>query len=89
MKYHSVFYTLLLYLLVSDLLPVVATSSSGEERDVEKILDSRYRGAARNLQYLIQWIGPYPNTWEPASTVTGMAEALRKYCELYPNKPGC
>ena len=42
-----------------------------EEYEVEKVVNHRYAGRARTLQYLIKWIG-YPeadNTWEPAEQI--------------------
>src|SRR5258707_12592565 len=42
-----------------------------EEYEVEKVINHRYTGRARTLQYLVKWKG-YPevdNTWEPADQV--------------------
>ena len=61
--------------------------STGEEYEVDQILDSRYR--RRQLQYLVLWKG-YPisdATWEPITHLQNALEAIRDFHQRYPHKP--
>src|SRR5258708_736475 len=56
-----------------------------EEYEVEKVINHRYTGRARTLQYLIKWTG-YPeadNTWEPADQVHA-PQLIKAYHRQYP-----
>ena len=66
--------------------PVVL--SSGDEYEVEQILDSRVR--RRQLQYLVMWKG-YPiseATWEPVVHLQNAPDAIHNFHQRYPLKPG-
>ena len=61
--------------------------STGEEYEVDQILDSRYR--RRQLQYLVLWKG-YPisdATWEPVTHLQNAPEAIHDFHQRYPHKP--
>jgi hypothetical protein len=61
--------------------------STGEEYEVDQILDSRYR--RRQLQYLVLWKG-YPisdATWEPITHLQNAPEAIHDFHQRYPHKP--
>ena len=61
--------------------------STGEEYEVDRILDSRLR--RRRLQYLVLWKG-YPlsdATWEPVTHLQNAPEAIRTFHHRYPHKP--
>src|SRR5258707_7675536 len=56
-----------------------------EEYEVEKVINHRYTGRARTLQYLIKWKG-YPeadNTWEPADQVHA-PQLIKAYHRQHP-----
>src|SRR5229473_2356304 len=58
-----------------------------EEYEVEKVINHRYTGRARTLQYLVKWIG-YPeadNTWEPADQVH-TPQLVKAYHRQHPLK---
>ena len=68
--------------------PLPVELSTGEEYEVDQILDSRMR--RRQLQYLVLWKG-YPiseATWEPVTHLQHAPEALRDFHQRYPLKPG-
>jgi hypothetical protein len=61
--------------------------STGEEYEVDRILDSRLRRG--RLQYLVLWKG-YPlsdATWEPVTHLQNAPEAIRTFHHRYPHKP--
>ena len=61
--------------------------STGEEYEVDQILDSRYR--RQQLQYLGLWKG-YPildATWEPVTHLQNALEAIHDFHQRYPHKP--
>src|SRR5258707_873898 len=58
-----------------------------EEYEVEKVINHRYTGRARTLQYLVKWKG-YPeadNTWEPADQVHA-PQLTKAYHQQHPLK---
>src|SRR5713226_4426361 len=58
-----------------------------EEYKVEKVINHRYTGRARTLQYLIKWVG-YPeadNTWEPADQIHAL-QLIKAYHRQHPLK---
>ena len=60
---------------------------TGEEYEVDQILDSRVH--RRQLQYLVLWRG-YPiseATWEPSRHLRNAAEVVRDFHNRYPHKP--
>ena len=62
--------------------------STGEEYEVDKILDSRWH--RRQLQYLVLWKG-YPiseATWEPAQHLKNAPDVVHAFHHQYPQKPG-
>jgi hypothetical protein len=64
-------------------LPVVVDGE--KEWSVDAILDSRLvRG---RLKYLVKWTGYDPPEWEAAEGINGL-EAIDRFHELYPHKPG-
>ena len=58
-----------------------------EEYEVEKILDSRYRGAG--VQYLVQWKGyaREHNQWEPGSNLKNAKRLVDKFHRENPEAP--
>lgn len=56
-----------------------------EEWHVQEILDARMR--RRQLEYLVKWVGYDETTWEPARNINGI-QAIDRFHEKYPNKPG-
>src|SRR5260370_14634497 len=56
-----------------------------EEYEVERVVNHRYTGRARTLQYLIKWKG-YPeadNTWEPADQIHA-PQFIKAYHQQHP-----
>jgi hypothetical protein len=73
-------------------LPAISGDDDAEaEWEVERILDSRYRGRgrARRVEYLVQWAGyAYIRTsWEPSDNLDGCRELLEEYHAEHPGKP--
>jgi len=69
---------------------MILTPSSGQERiqEVEKILDSQWRG--EQLQYLVKWRGqPLEEmTWEDHyNVIQGAPQACRDYHQKHPDAP--
>lgn len=62
------------------------------EWEVSKILDSRYFGRYRKLQYLVEWAGcegtPDAQSWEPANNTANARELYAEFHRLHPGKPG-
>ena len=93
-KIHNVFHVSLLEPHHSSQIPGRYPSppppielSTGEEYEVDQILDSRIR--RRQLQYLVLWKG-YPlseATWEPARNLTNAVESIQEFHHRYPHKP--
>jgi hypothetical protein len=60
---------------------------SGDEYEVEEILDSKL--VRKKLYYLVLWKG-YPiseATWEPPDHLSNAAQAVRDFHLRYPDKP--
>ena len=92
MKVHPVFHVSLLEPVASNPLPGQTQPppppiivDNEEEYEVEDILDTRKRG--RTLQYLVKWVGFDHPTWEPAEFVKNSPTLVRRFHELYPDKP--
>lgn len=54
----------------------------GEEMwEVERIIDHRYRGRRRQLEYLVSWKGydESENSWEPSAALKNATEAVAEY----------
>jgi hypothetical protein len=61
--------------------PVVVEDNGAEEWEVKRILDHRYVGRVKRLQYLVEWSG-YPvweSTWEPLEHLDGALESVIEY----------
>ena len=93
-KYHRVQHVSLLDPVYNDPLPgqinpppppVIVDQE--EEYFVEEVVDSRYFGRWKNLQYRIKWLGYDDLSWEPAANLEDV-EAVAKFHARYPEKPG-
>ena len=58
------------------------------EWEVNAIVDSRYTGRSKKLQYRVQWIGYAELTWEDATNITNATDLLSDFHTRYPRKPG-
>ena len=61
--------------------PVVVDDSGAPEFEVDKILDHRYIGRTKRIQYLVSWKG-YPiheATWEPIENLDGALDSIIEY----------
>ena len=58
------------------------------EWEVNAIVDSRYTGRAKKLQYRVQWTGYAELTWEDAANITNATDLLHDFHTRYPRKPG-
>ena len=58
-----------------------------EEYEVERIVDSRFKG--KRLEYLVHWKGwsDSDRTWEPASNLGNAADAVRDFHAAHPAAP--
>ena len=58
-----------------------------EEYEVERIVDSRYKG--KRLEYLVHWKGwsDSDRTWEPVSNLGNAADAVRDFHTAHPAAP--
>ena len=56
-----------------------------EEYIVDEVLDARVR--RNKLEYLVKWVGYDNPNWEKAKNVNGL-QAIDRFHELYPDKPG-
>ena len=52
------------------------------------IVDSRYFGRAKKLQYRVQWTGYAELSWEDAANITNAGDLLNNFHTRYPRKPG-
>ena len=93
-RIHNVFHASLLELYHPSSIPGRSIEppppvalATGDEYEVETILDSRK--SRRNLQYLVLWKG-YPiseATWEPARNLLNAPEVVHDFHLRYPHKP--
>ena len=69
--------------------PSIVTEDREEEYEVERIVDSRYKG--RRLEYLVHWKGwsDLDRTWEPVSNLGNTADAVRDFHAAHPAAPHC
>ena len=67
--------------------PSNVTEDREEEYEVERIVDSRYKG--RCLEYLVHWKGwsDSDRTWEPVSNLGNAADAVRDFHAAHPATP--
>ena len=67
--------------------PSNVTEDREEEYEVERIVDSRYKG--RRLEYLVHWKGwsDSDRTWEPVSNLGNAADAVRDFHAAHPSAP--
>ena len=67
--------------------PSHVTEDREEEYEVERIIDSRYKG--RRLEYLVHWKGwsDSDRTWEPISNLGNAADAVRDFHAANPAAP--
>ena len=67
--------------------PSNVTEDREEEYEVERIVDSRYKG--KRLEYLVHWKGwsDSDRTWEPASNLGNAADAVRDFHAACPAAP--
>ncbi|QRW19820.1 Retrotransposable element Tf2 protein [Rhizoctonia solani] len=70
----------------------IVTEEGEEEYEVEKILDSKWKGCrkARKLWYLVKWKGydKGSNSWEPVDNVANAKEAKEEFHKEYPDAVG-
>ena len=70
------------------LLPPPIKVDSETKWEVEAIVDSRYFGRSKKLQYRVRWTG-YPElNWEDATNITNSPDLLHNFHTRYPGKPG-
>ena len=70
-------------------LPPPPIKVDGEaEWEVTAIVDSRYFGQAKKLQYRVQWTGYAELSWEDASNIINATNLLSNFHTRYPRKPG-
>ena len=67
--------------------PSNVTEDREEEYEVERIIDSRYKG--KRLEYLVHWKGWSETdcTWEPVSNLGNTARAVRDFHAAHPAAP--
>ena len=67
--------------------PSNVTEDREEEYEVERIMDSCYKG--RRLEYLVHWKGwsDSDRTWEPVSNLGNAADTVRDFHAAYPATP--
>ena len=67
--------------------PSNVTEDREEEYEVERIVNSRYKG--RRLEYLVHWKGwsKSDRTWEPISNLGNAANAVRDFHIAHPAAP--
>jgi len=93
-KVHDVFHVSLLTKAPHDEIvrrhptnPPPIMIDSGEEWEVEEVLDSRFKN--RQLQYLVKWTGTNSaeNSWEPDRNLANAPEAIRDFHNRHPEAP--
>ena len=69
--------------------PSNAMEDREEEYEVERIVDSHYKG--RRLEYLVHWKGwsETDRMWEPMSNLGNAADAVRDFHAAHPAAPCC
>ena len=69
--------------------PSNVTEDRKEEYEVERIVDSCYKG--RRLEYLVHWKGwsDSDRTWEPVSNLGNATDAVRDFHAAHPAAPRC
>ena len=58
------------------------------EWEVNAIVDSRYTGQVKKLQYRVQWTGYAELTWEDVINITNATDLRYNFHTRYPRKPG-
>ena len=58
------------------------------EWEVAVIVNSRYFGRTKKLQYRVQWVGYAELIWENAINITNATDLLTDFHTRYPRKPG-
>lgn len=95
MKIHDVFHASLLRRAPAQPLPGQLAEPQGpvvvdnnDEWEVDDILDSRYFGRNKRLQYRAKWTGHEPDaTWYEAKDFQNATDVVRDYHLRYPGKP--
>ena len=67
--------------------PSTVTEDREEEYEVERIVDSRYKG--KRLEYLVHWKGwsDSDRTWEPVSNLGNATDAVHDFHAAHPAAP--
>ena len=70
--------------------PAVIDVEGDEEYEVNTVLDSRWYGQWKKLQYLIHWKGwgPEHNSWEGSADVANAQKLIQKFHSTHPTAPG-
>jgi hypothetical protein len=96
MKIHPVFHVTLLKKHHADphgreppQPPPTITEKGKEEYDVEEVLNSRYCGRWKKLEYFVKWLdyGPESNSWEPAENLDTAVEKVTEFHRRFPQVP--
>jgi transposase InsO family protein len=97
LRIHDVFHVSLLERYCEDTIvgrrhtipPPIVTPDGDLEYEVQQILDSRFFGRWKKLQYLVSWVGygPEENSWEPASNLENAPDIVAEFHMLHPQAP--